>query len=55
MGTPTTRLARLDEIAELLGLALRRAERRKTDARRQETSTGLPGETERVLTLENGS
>jgi hypothetical protein len=50
----STAEARLEEIANLLSVALHRARARKTDGRKAESSTGLSTQTERVLTPENG-
>lgn len=46
--------ARLDEVANLLGAALRRARARKANDQGPEGSTGRASETERVLPPENG-
>jgi hypothetical protein len=47
--------ARLDEVADLLSAALRRARARKANDKALEGSTGRVSETERVLPPENGS
>jgi hypothetical protein len=45
---------RLLEVADLLALGLKRAEQRSSTKEPRQSSTGLSGQTERVLTPENG-
>jgi len=45
---------RLDEVAELLALAISRLNARHIEAKARESSTGLGGGIERVLVPENG-
>jgi hypothetical protein len=47
-------LSRLDEVAELLSMGLKRARLRAAAAENSENSTGLCDEIERVLVPENG-
>jgi len=51
---PSTAEHRLLEVAELLALGLKRAEQRSSTKEPRQSSTGLSGQTERVLTPENG-